>query len=76
MDIMSKPKYWTKKYKVAFVIGGVIACVAVSLEIGVSNFLAFPLSLAVLLVSFVVGGFISVFLVAMETLDEKPTGYH
>ena len=73
---MSKPKYWTKKYKVAFVIGGVIACVAVSLVIGVSNFLAFPLrSLAVLLVSFVVGGFISVFLVAMETLDEKPTGY-
>ena len=64
---MSKPKYWTKKYKVAFVIGG---------------FISFPLSyfiglgLLLSLLAFVIGGFASVFLVAMETLDEKPTGYH
>ena len=75
---MSKPKYWTKKYKVAFVIGGVIASGAVSWgRLGIYEFLNFPLrSLVFILLFFVVGGFISVFLVAMETLDEKPTGYH
>ena len=74
---MSEPKYWTKKYKVAFVVGGLIASGAFFWGFGFYAFLISPLrSLAVLLVSFVVGGFISVFLVAMETLDEKPTGYH
>ena len=65
--MMSKPKYWTKKYKVAFVIGG---------------FISFPLcyfnglGLLLSLLAFVVGGFACVFLVAMETLDEKPTNYY
>ena len=74
---MSKPKYWTKKYKVAFVVGGLIASGAVSWGIGIYDFLISPLrSLVVILLFFVVGGLVSVFIVATDTLDEKPTGYH
>ena len=64
---MTKPKYWTKKYKVAFVVGG---------------FITFPLAyfnglgLLLSLLAFVIGGFACLFLVAVETLDEPPTGYH
>ena len=39
---------------------------------GLLSFLVLLLSL----LAFVIGGFACVFLVAMETLDEKPTGYH
>ena len=75
---MSQPKYWTKKYKVAFCVGGFIASIVASWQfIGLSNLLAFPLkNLALLLLFFIIGGLISVFLVAMETLDNKTTGYH
>jgi len=74
---VSKSKNWKKKYKIAFILGGSILSIAALWgKIG-SDFWVFPLrSLFFFLVIFVIGGFISIYLVAMETSERPPPGYH